>query len=107
MIKILSSLSKTIHASFSLTVLLFLVLFYLNGGIAFDTLFWSWLCRFIHVIVAIMWIGLLWYFNFVQIPNMEKIPDDQIDDIIFEEWRTTRDPQAVCFIFFYGVITFY
>ena len=77
MIKILSSLSKTIHASFSLTILLFLVLFYLNGGIAFDTLFWSWLCRFIHVIVAIMWIGLLWYFNFVQIPNMGRIPDDQ------------------------------
>ena len=24
-----------------------------------------------------MWIGLLWYFNFVQIPNMGKIPDDQ------------------------------
>ena len=30
-----------------------------------------------HVIVAIMWIGLLWYFNFVQIPNMSKIPDEQ------------------------------
>ena len=27
--------------------------------------------------VGIMWIGLLWYFNFVQIPNMFKIPDDQ------------------------------
>jgi uncharacterized membrane protein len=24
-----------------------------------------------------MWIGLLWYFNFVQIPNMGKIPDEQ------------------------------
>tara|TARA_B100001109_G_C18634921_1_gene367811 strand:- start:178 stop:621 length:444 start_codon:yes stop_codon:yes gene_type:complete len=24
-----------------------------------------------------MWVGLLWYFNFVQIPNMSKIPDDQ------------------------------
>ena len=75
--KILSSLSKTIHASFSLTILLFLILFFLNGGIAFDTLFWSWLCRFVHVIVAIMWIGLLWYFNFVQIPNMDRIPDEQ------------------------------
>ncbi len=76
MFKILSSLSKTIHASFSLTILLFLVLFFLNGGFAFDTLFWSWLCRFIHVTVAIMWIGLLWYFNFIQIPNMSKIPDE-------------------------------
>ena len=77
MFKFLSSLSKTIHASFGLTILLFLVLFFLNGGFVFDTLFWSWLCRFVHVSVAIMWIGLLWYFNFVQIPNMNKIPDEQ------------------------------
>ena len=74
---LLSSLSKTIHASLALAILLFIGLFYLNGGFAFDTLFWSWLFRYIHVIVAIMWIGLLWYFNFVQIPNMSKIPDEQ------------------------------
>ena len=24
-----------------------------------------------------MWIGLLWYFNFIQIPNMAIIPDEQ------------------------------
>ena len=56
---------------------MFVSLFYLNGGFAFDTLFWSWLFRYIHVVVATMWIGLLWYFNFVQIPNMSKIPDEQ------------------------------
>ena len=77
MIKILSSLSKTIHFSFALTILLFLVLFFFNGGFAFDTLFWSSMCRFLHVSVAIMWIGLLWYFNFIQIPNMPQIPDEQ------------------------------
>ena len=77
MFKLLTSLSKTVHASFGLTIILFLVLFFLNGGFAFDTLFWSWVCRFVHVTVAIMWIGLLWYFNFVQIPNMNKIPDEQ------------------------------
>jgi len=33
--------------------------------------------RWLHVISGIMWIGLLWYFNFVQIPSMPKIPDDQ------------------------------
>ena len=77
MVNILSSLSKTIHASIVLAILLFLGLFFLNQGFAFDTLFWSWLFRFTHVIVAIMWVGLLWYFNFVQIPNMVKIPDDQ------------------------------
>ena len=77
MINLLSSLSKTIHASLVLAILLFLGLFYLNGDFAFDDLFWSWLFRYIHVVVAIMWIGLLWYFNFVQIPNMSKIPDEQ------------------------------
>jgi uncharacterized membrane protein len=28
----------------------------------------------LHVISGILWIGLLWYFNFVQIPTMPKIP---------------------------------
>ena len=74
---LLSSLPKTIHASLGLAVILFLGLFFGNDGFEFDRYFWSWLFRFIHVVVAIMWIGLLWYFNFVQIPNMPKIPDEQ------------------------------
>ena len=74
---LLSSLSKTIHTSLALAIILFLGLFYHNDGFSFDTLFWSWIARYIHVVVGIMWIGLLWYFNFVQIPNMGKIPDEQ------------------------------
>ena len=74
---ILQSLSKTIHLSIVLAILLFLFLFFGNDGFAIDRLFWSWLFRYIHVIVGIMWIGLLWYFNFVQIPSMSKIPDEQ------------------------------
>ena len=74
---LLSSLSKTIHASLALAILLFLGLFYQNDGFSFDRLFWSWVARYTHVVVGIMWIGLLWYFNFVQIPNMSKIPDEQ------------------------------
>ena len=77
MTNLLSSLSKTIHASLALAIIIFLGLFYQNDGFAFDRLFWSWVARYIHVVVGIMWIGLLWYFNFVQIPNMGKIPDDQ------------------------------
>ncbi len=77
MTNLLSSLSKTVHASLILAILLFLGLFYQNDGFAFDRLFWSWIARYTHVLVGIMWIGLLWYFNFVQIPNMSKIPDDQ------------------------------
>ena len=74
---LLSSLPKTIHASLALSIILFLGLFFADGDIVFNYGFWSWLLRYIHIIVAIMWIGLLWYFNFVQIPNMQKIPDEQ------------------------------
>ena len=77
MVTILQSLSKTIHLSIVLTVLLFLGLFFGGGDFAFDQLFWSWLFRYLHVLAGIMWIGLLWYLNFVQIPSMPKIPDDQ------------------------------
>jgi len=74
---LLSSLPKTIHTSLAISIILFLGLFFNNGGFDIDRIFWSWLFRFIHVVVAIMWIGLLWYFNFVQIPSMPKIPDEQ------------------------------
>ena len=74
---LLSSLSRTVHVSLALTVLLFLGLFYQNDGFSFDALFWSWFAKFVQVITGIMWIGLLWYFNFVQIPNMARIPDEQ------------------------------
>ena len=74
---ILQSLSKTIHLSIVLVILLFIGLFFAGGNWAFDQLFWSWLFRYFHVLSGIMWIGLLWYLNFVQIPSMPKIPDDQ------------------------------
>ncbi|MSP10613.1 MAG: hypothetical protein EXR14_03340 [Pelagibacteraceae bacterium] len=77
MSNLLSSLPKTIHMSFILGIILFLGLFFQNDGFEFDTLFWSWIFRYIHVVFGTMWIGLLWYFNFVQIPNMPKIPDEQ------------------------------
>jgi len=77
MSNLLSSLSKTIHASLALAIILFVGLYLQNDGFVFDRYFWSWVARYTHVIVGIMWIGLLWYFNFVQIPNMAKIPDEQ------------------------------
>ncbi len=58
---------------------LFLIYFAMGvQGFAFtDTTFWSAVLRWLHVLVAIMWIGHLYYFNFTQIPNMPKIPDEQ------------------------------
>ena len=52
-----------------------------NGGwdLGFQiNIFWGTaVFRYLHVLSGIMWIGLLWYFNFVQIPNMPNIPDEQ------------------------------
>ncbi|MCG8504089.1 MAG: urate hydroxylase PuuD [Sphingomonadales bacterium] len=39
--------------------------------------FAAFIIRWLHVLSGVMWIGLLWYFNFVQIPTMPKIPDEQ------------------------------
>jgi uncharacterized membrane protein len=41
-----------------------------------DMDFWLHLVRWFHVISGVMWIGLLWYLNFVQVPTMPKIPDE-------------------------------
>jgi len=75
--EILKSLQKTIYLSIALTLILFLGLFFGNGGFDFDTFFWSWLFRYLHVLSGVMWIGLLWYLNFVQIPSMPKLTDEQ------------------------------
>ena len=38
---------------------------------------WALCFRWLHIMSGVMWIGHLWYFNFVQIPSMPKIPDEQ------------------------------
>ena len=43
----------------------------------FDYSWWTFFFRWLHVMSGVMWIGHLWYFNFVQIPSMPKIPDEQ------------------------------
>lgn len=58
---------------------LFLIFFAMGvGSWDFSTqVFWESTLRWLHVLVGIMWIGHLYYFNFTQIPNMPKIPDEQ------------------------------
>ena len=41
-----------------------------------DPVFWEAGLRWAHVLSGIMWIGLLYYFNFVQAPNVTKIPEE-------------------------------
>ena len=75
MASILQSLQRTVILGTLLAILLLIMVTGHYGG--FDQLYWASLSRFLHVISGVMWIGLLYYFNFVQIPNMPNIPDEQ------------------------------
>jgi uncharacterized membrane protein len=72
MSSIFTSLGRTVLAGFVLLALIVLALGANLGSIELPFIF-----RWIHVMVGVMWVGLLWYFNFVQIPSMAKIPDEQ------------------------------
>ena len=69
---ILSNLRNTIIVSAVLALIL-IAGFEMHNGAA-DAIFWQAVFRFLHVLAGIMWIGLLYYFNFVQIPKMAEIP---------------------------------
>ena len=76
---IFSSLGRTVTAGFVLLVI-FIILAGLGTGswVRFgDHAWWTFVFRWLHVLSGVMWIGLLWYFNFVQTPSMPKIPDEQ------------------------------
>jgi len=70
------SLGKTITAGLVLLIIIILA----SGGAGAkvgDHAWWAFVFRWLHVMSGVMWIGLLWYFNFVQTPSMPKIPDEQ------------------------------
>ena len=74
---ILQSLGRTISAGVVLLVVLIAIAGGFASGAAMDQAWWAFFMRWLHVISGVMWIGLLWYFNFVQMPSMPKIPDEQ------------------------------
>jgi uncharacterized membrane protein len=77
---IFQSLGRTVTAG----VVVLIVIILIVGGVTGS---WSWIkldhawsaffMRWLHVLSGVMWIGLLWYFNFVQTPSMPQIPDEQ------------------------------
>ena len=70
---IFQSLGRSITAGVVLLAILIAVAGDVKMGHAWGTFFVRWL----HVLCGVMWVGILWYFNFVQIPSMPKIPDEQ------------------------------
>lgn len=69
---LLSNLRNTVIASSIFAIIILAGYMQHNGGA--DAIFWQGTFRFLHVLFGIMWIGLLYYFNFVQIRKMPEIP---------------------------------
>jgi len=75
---ILSNLRNTVIAGLVVLVLMVVIVAQVTGeGMPGGHAYWAFVMRFLHIVCGVMWIGLLYYFNFVQIPNMPNIPDDQ------------------------------
>jgi len=74
---ILSNLRNTVIAGVVLTIIMAVVVMSVTGGMTMGHAYGAFIMRWLHVLSGVMWIGLLWYFNFVQIPNMPNIPDEQ------------------------------
>ncbi|MBL6935267.1 MAG: urate hydroxylase PuuD [Alphaproteobacteria bacterium] len=72
---------ESLHMTVILGLILTLVMAYVVAGTGYSSAMDLYqlpvIVRWLHVVSGVMWIGLLWYFNFVQIPNMPNIPDDQ------------------------------
>ncbi|MBI1777512.1 MAG: urate hydroxylase PuuD [Proteobacteria bacterium] len=73
MASILENLRNAVIAGFVLAAIIYWALV----GVPWDATYLAFFIRWLHVLSGVMWIGLLWYFNFVQIPSMPKIPDEQ------------------------------
>ncbi len=69
---LLSNFRNTVIVSVILALLI--VGAYSTGPHGTDGTFWQGVFRLIHVFFGILWIGLLYYFNFVQIRKMPEIP---------------------------------
>ena len=78
MAAIFQSLGRTIIAGIVVLIVIIIVAGAGTGQMISLDMNWSrFFMRWLHVLSGVMWIGLLWYFNFVQIPSMPKIPDEQ------------------------------
>ncbi|MBI1211665.1 MAG: hypothetical protein GC190_09395 [Alphaproteobacteria bacterium] len=76
---LLSNLRNAVITGFVLAFVVYVLSAFLFHGTInlMSAPFWWYPVRWMHVLSGIVWIGLLYYFNLVQVPLMPKIPDDQ------------------------------
>lgn len=71
---IFTSLERTLAAGVILVFLMVVIVGAVTGQMVRIDHAWSvFFMRWLHIMSGVMWIGLLWYFNFVQVPTMPKI----------------------------------
>jgi len=75
MVAFFQSLEKTLAAGVGLLILIVILVGLATGQYVrlADFNWWAFFMRWLHVLSGVMWIGILWYFNFVQTPTMPKI----------------------------------
>src|SRR6202165_5222780 len=74
MASILQSLEWTLAAGLVLLIVIIVLAGIVSGSfVKLDYQWWVFFMLWLHVLSGVMWIGILWYFNFVQIPTVPKI----------------------------------
>src|SRR5260221_4391231 len=74
----MSKILENPRTTFAVGLVVAIIIAVLRHGDQLATLgYWASVMRYIHVVAGVLWIGLLYYFNLVQIPSMPKIPDEQ------------------------------
>lgn len=74
MVAFFQSLHKTLAAGVVLLIAIIVVVGLIGGSfIKFDQAYWLFFARWLHIMTGVMWMGLLWYLNFVQTPTVPKI----------------------------------
>jgi uncharacterized membrane protein len=74
MASILQSLGRTLIAGVVLLIVIIALAGALTGQfIKLDPTYWRFFMRWLHILSGVMWVGLLWYLNFIQIPTVPKI----------------------------------
>jgi uncharacterized membrane protein len=72
---IFTSPGRTVAAGFVLLIVILVVIGVVTGQMTrIDHAWGTFAMRWLHVMSGVLWIGLLWYLNFVQVPTMPSIP---------------------------------
>jgi uncharacterized membrane protein len=72
---IFTSPGRTVGAGVVLLIVIVVVIGAVTGQMTrIDHAWGTFVMRWLHVMSGVLWIGLLWYLNFVQVPTMPSIP---------------------------------